>query len=299
MSRRIILRWLASIALVAFTLQPAAYAASDSSAACSLPSGSPLTFRSTCSLVATHSVAAGESLEISSSELPILDVDTDGACVSPLASPRNLSGSVTLTLSCAAGLTAGTPFTVVLRKGDFYPFRVRLTVTYNADNASAVAETLTLTSVLAPPLTVNYPAGWNMVGATTGTVLQGTEGPLYTWQAGDTDYEVLPHDTPLEAGVGYWAFFPQPTSVTLASVIPAYLTIPLPAGQWIMVGSASQYGTGIFAASGAPLTLEAFDPSSQLYVPSRGFPIGAKAGQAVWVYSATEAVARLDLPMIP
>ena len=67
--------------------------------------------------------------------------------------------------------------------------------------------------------TVTYPAGWNLAAGPTGTVLRGAAGALYTLQANDSSYEVLPVSTPLQDGWGYWAYFPSTTTVTQAASI--------------------------------------------------------------------------------
>lgn len=78
MSRRLTLCWLAFLAAVPLALQPVAHATGEGSTACSLPSGTPPVFRSTCSLIAAQDVAPGGTLRIFS-ERPILDVETNGA----------------------------------------------------------------------------------------------------------------------------------------------------------------------------------------------------------------------------
>jgi len=50
--------------------------------------------------------------------------------------------------------------------------------------------------------TIPYPAGWTLVAGPTVTVVTGANGPLCTWRAGDTSYEVLPAGSPLQAGLG-------------------------------------------------------------------------------------------------
>ena len=85
--------------------------------------------------------------------------------------------------------------------------------------------------------TVGCRAAWNMVGRPPGTILTGAAGPLYTYQAANNAYEALPPGTPLQAGVGYWAYFPTATSVTLPSVALQDLTVQIPANHWAMVGN--------------------------------------------------------------
>jgi hypothetical protein len=86
--------------------------------------------------------------------------------------------------------------------------------------------------------TIPYPAGWNLVAGPTGTVVTGANGPLYTWRAGDTSYEVLPAGSPLQAGVGYWVNFAGPNSISFARVPQQQpVTISVPAGSFVMIGN--------------------------------------------------------------
>jgi len=264
-----------------------------------LPSGTPPVFRATCSLTTTATVAAGGRLQLDTPGLDfrILDVDAGGACTSPLAFPHNMSGSPTITLTCSDGLPAGTALTVELRRASPYPFTTTLTVTYNAGEPDAITESLPLTTPLLPPLTVNYPAGWNLVGAPAGTVLDGAQGPLFTFQAGDTNYEALPQGTPLQSGLGYWAYFPSPCAVTLASVMPPDdSTVPLPAGQWVMLGNPLQYLAFIGSTPNANLVRQIYDPVSGEYL---ALPFGLTPGQGAWVWSSSEGSAEVFPSPIP
>lgn len=65
------------------------------------------------------------------------------------------------------------------------------------------------------PGSVTYAAGWQIVGLPQAMVLTGNSGPLYTFKAGDTGYTQVASGTPLTGGVGYWAFFGSPTTITL------------------------------------------------------------------------------------
>ena len=86
--------------------------------------------------------------------------------------------------------------------------------------------------------TVTFPAGFNLIGGPAGTIVTGATGPLFTLQASDTAYEVLPATTALQAGLGYWAFFSLPTSISLpAAPPPVAFAVTLPAGHFVMVGN--------------------------------------------------------------
>lgn len=83
-----------------------------------------------------------------------------------------------------------------------------------------------------------FPAGWNLISAPEGSHLKGASGSLYTLQPGDSAYEVLPVDTALKAGWGYWANFPNGGNLDVPADSTAYRVSAAP-GQWIMIGNPS------------------------------------------------------------
>ena len=87
--------------------------------------------------------------------------------------------------------------------------------------------------------TVSLATGWSLVGGTTGTVYAGADGPLYTFQAGDTNYESLPNTTGITGGRGYWAYYFSPAVVSMNGSGTTTATIAAPASQWIMAGNPS------------------------------------------------------------
>lgn len=100
--------------------------------------------------------------------------------------------------------------------------------------------------------TVTFPAGFNLIGGPVGTLVTGATGPLYTFQASDAAYEVLPAAVPLQAGLGYWAFFPSPTTVSLPPAPPPVaFTVALPAGHFVMVGNPSDVPVSLSGADAA------------------------------------------------
>ena len=125
-------------------------------------------------------------------------------------------------------------------------------------------------------VTVVYNSGWNLIGGPTGAVIAANSGPLYTYQANDAGYETIPSGTPLQGGVGYWAFFPAQTTETLPVAADAPITVPLAAGRWIMVGNPSD---GATALSGADAVYT--------YSPSVGYTQASRLGpeQGAWVFS--------------
>lgn len=136
-------------------------------------------------------------------------------------------------------------------------------------------------------LTVTYPAGWNLVGVPTGTVITSNVGSLYTYQANDTSYETVPAGTPLQGGVGYWVYFAAPTKVTLLDVpTMTTVTMSLPANHWVMVGNPSNVSVAFSGASAV-----------YAYSPSTGYnthTFELAPGQGAWVYSQTGGTLSID-----
>jgi hypothetical protein len=131
---------------------------------------------------------------------------------------------------------------------------------------------------------VPYTAGWNLVAGFPGlggaiTVLPGVTGSLYTFQTGDTAYQVFPISTPLEPGRGYWAYFATPTSVVLPQMGPALqpFSQPLPAGQFVMIGNPFPTTATV---SGADVVY--------VYDQRNGYQqtTTLQTGQGAWAYSA-------------
>src|SRR5487761_1213677 len=96
------------------------------------------------------------------------------------------------------------------------------------------------------PVEVTYYIGWSIVAGTAGnlpgglqqTVIGGTDGPLYTFQAGDAAYEVIAASTPLQPGWGYWAHFSRAATELLPQRRDSQpVTLALPAGQLVMIGN--------------------------------------------------------------
>jgi hypothetical protein len=186
--------------------QPPTPALGDLTVSCSVPTQTPFS-TSDCSFPTTDDIPPGGGLEVDTyvprgrnSNVRPQSLSTGDCTNPPLPSPRPPNLAV-LGLVCPDGLPKGAILNVTLTGMNGYPFAdISVTVTYFP---SGDADTVTLSSKLPPPLTVTYPAGWNLVGAPDGTVLAGAQGPLYTFQADDSSYEILPNDTPLEAAVGY------------------------------------------------------------------------------------------------
>jgi len=141
----------------------------------------------------------------------------------------------------------------------------------------APAQPVAATPASPPGVSVSYPSGWSIVGGPAGTTLTGAAGPLYAFQPGDTTYEVVPSGSPLKAGFGYLAFFPASTTSSIPVVSPpAPTTIPLPAGQLVLVGNP---GNTTATLSGADTILVMTSSGSYASASTLG------PGQGAWVSS--------------
>ena len=123
--------------------------------------------------------------------------------------------------------------------------------------------------------TVTYPAGANLIGVPTGTVLQTT---VYSLDANGNRVAV-PAGTPLVGGTGYWAYFTQPTTVNLPSGSTS-ATVQAPAGGYVLVGNPS--ATANATIRGADL-LQQFNAALQVFLPLYSLP----PGSAALAYSAS------------
>lgn len=125
---------------------------------------------------------------------------------------------------------------------------------------------------------VTYPIGWNLLGLPSGSQLSTFTDVLYTYQSGDAAYELLPSTVPLNAGVGYWAYFSTATTVVVVDVGPQSMTRTLPAASWVMVGNPGQAPV---AFSGADVVYT-YDTLAGIYRQ----PTLLQPGQGAWAYSA-------------
>ena len=145
------------------------------------------------------------------------------------------------------------------------------------------------------PQTFTYSAGWHLAAFPSGTNLSAITGPLYTWQPGDTSYETVQPSQGAKNGLGYWAYFASPTTITLAAGSNTPTQLNLPAGQWAIAGDPS--GAEFAMISGIDMAYT-YDPTNG-YVSVLGACGGAapppgvtphcaflSAGQGVWIYSA-------------
>jgi hypothetical protein len=121
--------------------------------------------------------------------------------------------------------------------------------------------------------------------------MRGADGPLYTLQAGDTTYEVVPNSTPLHPGVGCWAHFSHDTPVIIVDLVnPQPMAITLPAGQFILIGN--PFGR-VSTIAGADVVYT-YDPTSGQYQQTSTL----QRGQGAWAYSADGGAVAIE-PVSP
>ena len=95
---------------------------------------------------------------------------------------------------------------------------------------------------------VVYLPGWNLISSggqtaiDTPTLVQDSDGPLFTFQPNATNYDVvdLAHVRP---GQGYWVHFTRRTALALDLSPRESSSVTVPAGQCVMVGNPSTSGS--------------------------------------------------------
>jgi hypothetical protein len=128
------------------------------------------------------------------------------------------------------------------------------------------------------PVTVMYPAGWNLVSGPTATTFTEAVGPLYSLQPGEADYGMTPTVTRLPAGNGWWAYFAAPVAKTFTRGNLEPITETVLAQQFSMVGNPF-LTPAVVRGADAVFT----------YSPERGYEQAASipVGQGAFVYSTT------------
>ena len=113
-------------------------------------------------------------------------------------------------------------------------FTVTLTVTDCAGGVASTSTTIAISGPAGPAIAVA--AGWNLVSGPSGSVFSQCNGPLYTFQAGNTAYQVVPNTSGIVNGQGYWCFLNAPTTLSLNGQGTTSASISAPPSQWVMVG---------------------------------------------------------------
>jgi hypothetical protein len=122
------------------------------------------------------------------------------------------------------------------------------------------------------------------------------DGPAYTLQPGNSSYEVIANQTTRDgvnavvlpqSSAGYWVHFEQPTALSglgLPRALPPPDTVPIPAGQYVMIGCPAGYACSV---SGADV-IYVYDPATGYRQTER-----VDRGQGAFAYSATEGTLTL------
>jgi hypothetical protein len=129
-------------------------------------------------------------------------------------------------------------------------------------------------------VTVSYTSGWNIVSGPQGTVIPQASGPLYTYQAGNTAYQVVQPGSTLTAGQGYWAYFPVATTGTIPVASGQTLTISLPAGNWIMIGNPGNTSATVTGADIVYTFNGSYQTTTTLLPGQGGWAISVNGGTA-------------------
>jgi PKD domain len=135
-------------------------------------------------------------------------------------------------------------------------------------------------------VTVSMAQGWSIVGGPSNTVIQGSDGPLYTYQGADSSYETVPPGSALIPGQGYWAYFGAPSTEVLPMAPGQASSLSIPAGHWVMVGNP---GSGTATVSGVDYMV-VFSTSAGQYQPTTSL----QPGQGAWAWSWNGTTARIQ-----
>jgi hypothetical protein len=122
--------------------------------------------------------------------------------------------------------------------------------------------------------TVHYGAGWNLVAAPTGSLLDKAVPPEYAYGPTSSNYfQVQPGA--IVGGRAVWAYFPTDTDVALGPTAATETRVQAPADHWVLLGNPSTTDTATIYGADA---VDAYS-ATQGY-----FPVTSVApGQGVWV----------------
>jgi hypothetical protein len=203
---------------------------------------------------------------------------TAGATATPTPTPTPAPGIDSAAALALAAISVGTPVAASMPA-------VPLAISAGVSGALLASEAGTINAVGSQEIT--FPAGWNLIGSFGGPSSIGNDGPLYTFQDGDTAYEVIASGTELAANEGYWVYFDTSTVVTLFTVIPEMAQIALPAGAWILIAN---NGEATATVTGADLVY--------VYSPITGAQATTTLdpGQGAWAFSANGGTATISSP---
>ena len=149
----------------------------------------------------------------------------------------------------------------------------------------------------APAQSPLFAAGWNLVSGARGTVLHA-DAPLSTIDARSGAVASLAGDAPIEAGVGYWAYFAAPSRPPARPAVEDALSVLLPAGRWSLiggVGAGDSIVTGVDALLIYTSTTGQFLPSAVI-PPDEGALVYSAAGGTATIRAANTATAGRSYP---
>jgi PKD repeat protein len=155
-------------------------------------------------------------------------------------------------------------------------FTVTLTVTDCAGGVASTSTTIAISGPAGPAIAVA--AGWNLVSGPSGSVFSQCNGPLYTFQAGNTAYQVVPNTSGIVNGQGYWCFLNAPTTLSLNGQGTTSASISAPPSQWVMVGNPSATQTLTVRGADSVVT---WNPGTGAYVQASVIV----PGQGAWAIS--------------
>jgi hypothetical protein len=131
--------------------------------------------------------------------------------------------------------------------------------------------------------TVTYAAGWNLIAGPQGMHFSQADGPLYTFRPGDADYDVVDSSTTALTGYGYWAYFDQPTPVTLSGASVDSASVHILGGHFVLLGNPSATATVTIHDAAYAV---GWNSQSNSYEPVTSLA----PGQSAWVYVTRDDV---------
>lgn len=189
-----------------------------------------------------------------------------GAVVTAYGNNNTLCGT-----SSGAGNYNGTQYYVDIDSSNASCNQGGTTLTFKVNGQAATTTTTVPTTpgsavqlnltVSGSSTTVTYQAGWNMVAGPAGFTFSQAQSPLYAIVS--NQYSQVPNTQGVAAGVGYWAYFPTTTTVTLSGTSSTASSVTIPSsGGYAFIGNSST--TATVTVSGADACFQ-YNPTSNSY----------------------------------
>ncbi len=173
------------------------------------------------------------------------------------------------------------------------PFDTPLDCTQDGAQSDQISCTLPNPLPQSVSVQVVLPAGWHLIAA-PGNTAPNELAPLYTFQAGDADYETFPAGSPLPLNAGYWAYLPTPAPPrAIATAITSVSPLPVPSGQAVIVGNALYWPATVSGAT----AIYRYDPAAGYIPVDPAEPLAP--GEAAWVYATGGSVSLVPLTPTP